>query len=175
MLPDDSTAPCCFRDWGPRPVATTHFRMEQSEAVLSGWSRKDFGAVQRRSVNSLGVLAMQSQNQSALRRSHSRSIGSSPARSRADTPARSDASSTASLCATTRCPAPGLGAWSCRWCCRPSPRKPGESPQASRSARSPPARNRRAYPGCSQTSACLLRETADRSRNTCWSDHDPAD
>ena len=58
-----------------RLVAKNHFRMAQAEAVLSGWPMKFLRAWQRRWVNSSGVRARKSQNQSALTRSQSRSIG----------------------------------------------------------------------------------------------------
>ena len=45
------------------------------EAVLWGWSMKDFRVVHSRSVSSSSALAMKSQNQSALSRSHSRAMG----------------------------------------------------------------------------------------------------
>ena len=45
------------------------------EAVLEGCSIKLLRAVQSRSVNFSEVRAMKSQNQSALSRSHSRSMG----------------------------------------------------------------------------------------------------
>ena len=45
------------------------------EAVLAGCARKDFRAVQSRSVSSSWVRAMKSQNQSAFNRSQSRSMG----------------------------------------------------------------------------------------------------
>src|SRR5882762_1178410 len=48
-----------------RTVARIHFRIEQMEAVLAGCARKDFRAVQSRSVSSSWVRAMKSQNQSA--------------------------------------------------------------------------------------------------------------
>lgn len=58
-----------------RVILKNHFRMEQMEAVFSGWARKDLMAVQRRSVSSCSVRAMKSQNQSAFKRSQSRSMG----------------------------------------------------------------------------------------------------
>lgn len=64
---------CVYRR--SRTVAKNHFRMEQMEAVLSGWSMKERKAVQSRSVNASSVRAMKSQNQSALSRNHRRSIG----------------------------------------------------------------------------------------------------
>jgi hypothetical protein len=60
---------------GTRVIAINHFRTEQMEAVLAGRSIKLRRAVQRRSVSSCGVRAKKSQNQSALSRSQSRSIG----------------------------------------------------------------------------------------------------
>ena len=61
--------------YAARPDAGIHFRMEQIEAVLSGWFMQARKAVQSRSESSCSVRAMKSQNQSALRRSQNRSIG----------------------------------------------------------------------------------------------------
>jgi len=58
-----------------RTVARIHFRMEQIAAVLPGCVMNAFNARQSRSDNASCVWAMKSQNQSAFRRSHSRSIG----------------------------------------------------------------------------------------------------
>lgn len=58
-----------------RVILRYYFRMAQMAAVLSGWARKDLMAVQRRSVSSCSVRAMKSQNQSAFKRSQSRSMG----------------------------------------------------------------------------------------------------
>jgi len=41
-----------------RVIPENHFRMEQMEAVLSGWARKAWSAVTRRSVKASGVRAM---------------------------------------------------------------------------------------------------------------------
>ena len=56
-------------------IAKIHFRIEQMEAVLEGWSMKLLRAVQSRPVSSSEERAMKSQNQSALSLSHSRSMG----------------------------------------------------------------------------------------------------
>ena len=59
--------------------------------------------------------------------------------------------------------------WCCRRCCRAAPRSRAESPRASRSARSPPARSRCACRGCSHGGACPFRRPAAATRNRCWS------
>ena len=56
-------------------IAESYFRIEQMEAVLGESSRKLLRARQSRSESSWEEWAMKSQSQSALRRSHKRSIG----------------------------------------------------------------------------------------------------
>src|SRR5579863_5797653 len=81
LIPDDHmlspqiTGGNLFQEAAAIAVARIHFRMEQMEAVFSGSARKLLRARQRRSVSCSGVRAKKSQNQSALRRNHNRSMG----------------------------------------------------------------------------------------------------